>query len=219
MRDASLPALLAALREAATRLAGDSAWSGRPGGPPPICSPSWRRRRCEGPERIEAAHLPDMLERLMRGRGGAPALRPASAHRHLGPARGAAAACRSAHPRRAERRRLARLARARSLAGAADPRRARPALARAADRPRRARFRDRARRPPGAGHPRPPRRPLARDRLALLAAAGGDDRRPHPRARTRANGRGRSTGPASSAPAERPAPAPDRGGAAQARSR
>ncbi len=34
----------------------------------------------------------------------------------------------------------------------------------------------------GAGHPRPPRRPRAGDRLALLAAAGGDDRRADPRA-------------------------------------
>ena len=101
------------------------------------------------------------------------------------------------------------LAGARSLAGAAAARRARPAVAGAADRPCRPRFRDRARRAAGAGHPRPPRRPRAGHRLALLAAAGGDDRRPDPRARTCANGRGRSTGPARHRPPRARRRAPD----------
>ena len=55
---------------------------------------------------------PAALARADDGRGrGAPALRPASAHLHLGPARGAAAACRSDDPRRAQRGHLAALCR------------------------------------------------------------------------------------------------------------
>jgi ATP-dependent helicase/nuclease subunit B len=62
----SLPALLAALREAATRLAGDSAWSGTAGRAAADLLGELEAAAGEGPERIEAAHLPDMLERLMR---------------------------------------------------------------------------------------------------------------------------------------------------------
>ena len=63
---ASLPALLAALREAATRLAGDSAWSGTAGRAAADLLAELEEAAGEGPERIEAVHLPDMLERLMR---------------------------------------------------------------------------------------------------------------------------------------------------------
>ena len=74
--------------------------------------------------------------------------------------------------------------------------------------------------PRGAGHPRPPRRPRAGHRLALLAEAGGDDRRADPLARCCGHGRGRSTGRrASRCRPARPAPAPDPARAARARSR
>ena len=62
----SLPASLAALREAATRLAGDAAWSGTAGRAAADLLADLEAAAGEGPERIEAAHLPDMLERLMR---------------------------------------------------------------------------------------------------------------------------------------------------------
>ena len=103
------------------------------------CSPSSRPRR----DGRDAADRRGRMRcrccaQLLDAQRGAPALWRASAHLHLGPARGAAAACRSDDPRRAQRRRLAGAARARSLACAADPRRARPAGARASDRPCRA---------------------------------------------------------------------------------
>ena len=58
--------LLAALREAASRLAGDAAWAG-PAGPRRgrACSPSSRRRRGRGRSGSTPRHLPDLLERLM----------------------------------------------------------------------------------------------------------------------------------------------------------
>ena len=113
-------ALLAALREAARR-AGRRRGLGRAGRP--RRRRAARRARGGGGERARAARRRPscraLLEQLMAGGRGAPAVRPASAHVHLGPDRGAAAARRSDDPRRAQRRRLAGAAGARSLAGAA----------------------------------------------------------------------------------------------------
>jgi len=63
--ESSLPALLAALREAVTRLAGDSAWAGVAGRQAADLLAELEAAAGEGPERVDAAHLPDMLERLM----------------------------------------------------------------------------------------------------------------------------------------------------------
>jgi len=62
---ASLPALLAALREAATRLAGDAAWSGPAGRAAAGLLAELEEAAGEGPERVDAAHLPALIERLM----------------------------------------------------------------------------------------------------------------------------------------------------------
>ncbi len=61
----SLPALLAALRETVSRLAGDPAWSGPAGRAAAELLAELEAAAGEGPERVEAAHLPDLLERLM----------------------------------------------------------------------------------------------------------------------------------------------------------
>jgi hypothetical protein len=131
-----------------------------------------------------AGQPPGLARAAPRRGGGAAALRPAPASLHLGAHRSAASVGRPRHPRRAQRRRVAAAADSGSLAGAAGPPRARSAQPGAPDRPCRARFRKRARRPRGARHPCPARRALARHRLALLAAAGGDDGRSHPLAPT-----------------------------------
>ena len=131
-----LAGLLAALREAASRAGRRrSLGAARRAAPPPSCSPIWRRRRRRGRSGSTPASCRPCSSGCSPPSRGAPALRPASAPVHLGPDRGAAAACRSDGPRRAQRRRLAGLAGARSLAGAAAARRARPAVARAPDRP------------------------------------------------------------------------------------
>ena len=152
----ALPALLAALREAASR-AGRRRGLGRPGRP--RRRRAARRRRAGGGARARSGSgrrsLPALLEQLMA----AVAVRPPyGQHPRIfiwGLHRGAAAAGRSDRPRRAQRRRLAGAAGARSLAGAAAPRRARPAVAGAADRPRRPRFRRRAGRARRCSSPAP----------------------------------------------------------------
>ena len=63
--ESDLPSLLAALREGVSRLAGDSAWSGGAGRQAADLLAELEAAAAEGPERINAAHLPDMLERLM----------------------------------------------------------------------------------------------------------------------------------------------------------
>ena len=163
-------------------LSGDAVWAGPAGRAAADLFAAVEPAAEHGPERDRSRQPADPPRAADGRRGSASALRPASADLHLGPARGAAPACRPDDSRRPQRGQLARSARARSLAGAAHPRRARPAEPGAADRPFRARFRRGAGRPAGARHPRPPRRSRAGHRLALLAAAGGDDRRPHPRA-------------------------------------
>jgi len=60
-----LPALLAALREAAARLAGDAAWSGPAGRAAADLLAALEDAAGQGPERAAARQLPAMLERLM----------------------------------------------------------------------------------------------------------------------------------------------------------
>lgn len=64
-RVADLPALLGALREAAARLAGDAAWAGLAGRAAADLLAELEAAAGEGPERVEAAQLPDMLARLL----------------------------------------------------------------------------------------------------------------------------------------------------------
>jgi len=63
--EAGLPTLLAALREAATRLAGDAVWSGVAGRAAADLLAELEEAAAEGPERVDPAHLPFMIERLM----------------------------------------------------------------------------------------------------------------------------------------------------------
>jgi ATP-dependent helicase/nuclease subunit B len=63
--EAGLAALLAALRETATRLAGDSAWAGPAGRTAAELLADLEGAAGEGPERLKAAHLPELVERLM----------------------------------------------------------------------------------------------------------------------------------------------------------
>jgi ATP-dependent helicase/nuclease subunit B len=63
--ESSLPSLLAALREAASRLAGDAAWSGQAGHAAADRLSELEEAAEEGPERVRPAHLPDLLERLL----------------------------------------------------------------------------------------------------------------------------------------------------------
>jgi ATP-dependent helicase/nuclease subunit B len=60
-----LPQLLAALREAAARLAGDAIWSGPAGRAAAELLADLEAAAGHGPERAEARHLPAMIERLM----------------------------------------------------------------------------------------------------------------------------------------------------------
>ncbi|HEV2818567.1 MAG TPA: double-strand break repair protein AddB [Allosphingosinicella sp.] len=60
-----LPALLAALRSTASRLAGDAAWSGPAGRAAAELLAGLEAAAGQGPERVSARHLPAMLERLM----------------------------------------------------------------------------------------------------------------------------------------------------------
>ena len=64
-RQAGLAGLLAALRETVTHLAGDSAWAGPAGRATAEMLAEFEEAAGEGPERMKAAHLPDLLERLM----------------------------------------------------------------------------------------------------------------------------------------------------------
>ena len=132
-----LDRLAAALRETAQDLCGDARLvrARRPHGGRAACrAGSGRRRARPGARRRRmAARAPPDARRT----AGAPALWRPPARLHLGPARSAAAEGRSAHPRRAQRRRLAGPAGARSVAGAEGPRRARPAGPRLSHRPRR----------------------------------------------------------------------------------
>jgi ATP-dependent helicase/nuclease subunit B len=57
--------LLAAVREAATALAGDAAWSGPAGRAAADLLAAFEEAAGEGPEATDPAHLPDMIERLM----------------------------------------------------------------------------------------------------------------------------------------------------------
>ena len=68
-----LAGLLAALRETASRLAGDSAWAGPAGRAAAALLAEFEGAAGEGPEQMKAAHLPDLVERLMA----AAAVRPA----------------------------------------------------------------------------------------------------------------------------------------------
>jgi ATP-dependent helicase/nuclease subunit B len=65
--EAGLPALLAALREAATALAGDAAWSGPAGRAAASLLSDLEAAAVDGPERVSPAHLPAAIERLMAG--------------------------------------------------------------------------------------------------------------------------------------------------------
>jgi ATP-dependent helicase/nuclease subunit B len=62
---ASLAGLLAAVREAATGLAGDAAWSGPAGRAAADLLAEFEEAAGEGPEGANPVHLPDMIERLM----------------------------------------------------------------------------------------------------------------------------------------------------------
>ena len=88
-------------------LAGDAAWAGPAGRAAAELFAELEAAAGEGPERVEPARAARPARAAARRRGGAAALRPASAPLHLGPDRGAAAARRSDDPRRAQRRRLA----------------------------------------------------------------------------------------------------------------
>ena len=63
--DKDLPELLAALREAASRLAGDAAWSGPAGRTAADLLAALEAAAGQGPERAAGRQLPAMLERLM----------------------------------------------------------------------------------------------------------------------------------------------------------
>ena len=63
--ETSLAALLAALRECVTALAGDSAWAGPAGRAAAELLGDYEEAASEGPERMTAARLPDLIERLM----------------------------------------------------------------------------------------------------------------------------------------------------------
>jgi ATP-dependent helicase/nuclease subunit B len=62
---AGLAGLLAALREAATALAGEAAWAGQAGRAAADLVAEHEAAAAEGPERVAAAHLPALLDRLM----------------------------------------------------------------------------------------------------------------------------------------------------------
>jgi ATP-dependent helicase/nuclease subunit B len=63
--EVSLAALLAALREGVTALAGDSAWAGQAGRAAAELLADHEEAAGEGPKDMAAARLPDLLERLM----------------------------------------------------------------------------------------------------------------------------------------------------------
>jgi ATP-dependent helicase/nuclease subunit B len=63
--EASLAGLLAALRETASRLAGDSAWAGPAGRAAAELLADFEGAAGEGPQQMKAVHLPDLIERLM----------------------------------------------------------------------------------------------------------------------------------------------------------
>jgi ATP-dependent helicase/nuclease subunit B len=60
-----LPALLGALREAASRLAGDAAWSGQAGRDAAALLTDLEAAAGQGPERVRARHLPAMIAPLL----------------------------------------------------------------------------------------------------------------------------------------------------------
>ena len=62
---AGLPGLLAALREAAQRLAGDEAWAGPAGRAAAELLAAAEPASAHGPEKLVSASLPPLLERLM----------------------------------------------------------------------------------------------------------------------------------------------------------
>jgi len=63
--EASLAAMLAAVRETAAALAGDSAWAGPAGRAAAALLAEFEAAAGEGPERMRAAQLPALLERLL----------------------------------------------------------------------------------------------------------------------------------------------------------
>jgi ATP-dependent helicase/nuclease subunit B len=63
--ETSLAALLGAVRETANALAGDAAWSGPAGRAAAELLAQYEAAAGEGPERMQAAHLPALLELLM----------------------------------------------------------------------------------------------------------------------------------------------------------
>ena len=180
---------------------------GRDGGR--IARASCRRcptRRCRSTPRTPVP----MLRQLLDGSPRPAALRRPSARVHLGLARSAAAAGRSDDPRRAQRRRwpalpapdpwLAPKIRANLGLPGLEFRIGLPAhdfasaLGRAA----------------GADHPRAARQPFADRRIALVAAAAGDDRRAGARHRGSSGWRCALDDPGRPQPADRPRAAPPR---------
>ena len=128
-------------------------------------------RRGPAEARSRAANGPALLAAMLEPEIIRPALRPPSAPCHLGAARSAPAARRSAGAGRAERRHLAARGRDRSVDQPADARRPRPAAAGAAHRPVGARLCRRAGRRARAADPRRARRRRADRAVALAGAA------------------------------------------------
>lgn len=70
--ETGLAALLGAVRETATALAGEAAWAGPAGRAAAELVAEFEAAAPEGPERMKAAHLPALLDRLMAGQAGRP---------------------------------------------------------------------------------------------------------------------------------------------------